>query len=160
MAARAILRALPNILSSSRVVLAAAFVVFKGVDARLGLVGVAGATDFLDGYIARHWDQVSELGKVLDPVADRLLFFVGVGGILIDGTVPVWFAWAVLVREACVGLATVALAVGGSRRIDGTWAGTGGRFGTVAAPLSDRATQPRSTTRTRSAVSWNAASTS
>ena len=43
------------------------------------LLAALGATDWVDGYIARHFDQVSELGKVLDPVADRLLFFVGVG---------------------------------------------------------------------------------
>ena len=67
-----------------------------------------GITDFLDGYIARHFNQVSDLGKVLDPVADRLLFFVGVGGILIDGSVPAWFAVAVLVREALVAGATLA----------------------------------------------------
>ena len=49
---------------------------------------VLGATDWVDGYVARHFHQVSTLGKVLDPVADRLLFFVGVGGILVDGPVP------------------------------------------------------------------------
>ena len=67
------------------------------------LLAVLGATDWVDGYIARHFDQVSELGKILDPVADRLLFFVGVGGILIDGRCPVWFAVAVLVREVAGG---------------------------------------------------------
>jgi cardiolipin synthase len=87
------------------------------------LLAVLGITDFLDGYIARHFNQVSDLGKVLDPVADRLLFFVGVGGILIDGSVPVWFAVAVLVREALVAGATVALAALGARRIDVTWFG-------------------------------------
>ena len=57
----------------------------------------------MDGYLARHLHQVSEVGKVLDPVADRLLFLVGAGGILIDGSVPTWFAVVVLVREVLVG---------------------------------------------------------
>ena len=47
-----------------------------------------GATDWVDGYIARHFDQVSTLGKVLDPTADRLLLVVGVVAIIIDGSVP------------------------------------------------------------------------
>ena len=92
------------------------------------LLAVLGTTDFLDGYIARHFNQVSELGKVLDPVADRLLFFVGVGGILIDGSVPTWFAVAVLVREVLVAGATLVLAALGARRIDVTWFGKAGTF--------------------------------
>jgi cardiolipin synthase len=87
------------------------------------LLAGLGATDFLDGYAARHLHQVSELGKVLDPVADRLLFFVGVGGIAIDGAVPAWFAIAVLAREVLVAGATLVLAAMGARRIDVTWFG-------------------------------------
>ena len=52
------------------------------------LLGVLGATDWVDGYVARRYDQVSELGKVLDPTADRLLFIVCVGGIIVDGSAP------------------------------------------------------------------------
>src|SRR5688572_10837974 len=101
-----------------------------------GLLAVLGITDFLDGYIARHFNQVSDIGKVLDPVADRLLFFVGVGAILIDGSVPTWFAAAVLVREVLVAGATLALAAMGARRIDVTWFGKAGTFGLmVAFPL-------------------------
>lgn len=92
------------------------------------LLAALGTTDFLDGYIARHFHQVSELGKVLDPVADRLLLFVGVGGILLDGAVPTWFAVAVLVREALVTGATLGLAALGARRIDVTWFGKAGTF--------------------------------
>ncbi len=92
------------------------------------LLAFLGTTDFLDGYIARHFHQISDLGKILDPVADRLLLFVGVGGILIDGSVPTWFALAVLVREALVAGATVALAALGARRIDVTWFGKAGTF--------------------------------
>jgi len=77
--------------------------------------------------------QVSELGKVLDPVADRLLFVVGAGGILIDGSVPTWFAVIVLVRETLVGGATLLLAAFGARRIDVTWFGKAGTFGLMMA---------------------------
>ena len=56
------------------------------------LLAALGITDWIDGYLARHLHQTSELGKILDPVADRLLFFIGAGGILIDGSVPTWFA--------------------------------------------------------------------
>ena len=87
------------------------------------LLAGLGITDFLDGWIARHFDQVSNLGKVLDPVADRLLFILGVGGIVIDGSVPTWFAVAVLVREGLVGGATITLGLLGVRRIDVTWFG-------------------------------------
>lgn len=87
------------------------------------LLAGLGTTDFFDGYIARHFNQVSNLGKVLDPVADRLLFFVGVGGIAVDGSVPTWFAVAVLMREGLVAGATVSLAAMGVRRIDVTWFG-------------------------------------
>ncbi|MGH9249570.1 MAG: CDP-alcohol phosphatidyltransferase family protein, partial [Acidimicrobiales bacterium] len=75
-------------------------------------------------------------GKILDPVADRLLFFVGAGGILIDGSVPTWFAVIVLVRETLVGGATIVLAALGARRIDVTWFGKAGTFGLmIAFPL-------------------------
>jgi cardiolipin synthase len=97
------------------------------------LLAFLGTTDFLDGYIARHFDQVSNLGKVLDPVADRLIFIVGGGAILVDGSVPTWFALTVLGRELLVGGATLVLAAMGARRIDVTWFGKAGTFGLLMA---------------------------
>ncbi|HKH06474.1 MAG TPA: CDP-alcohol phosphatidyltransferase family protein [Acidimicrobiales bacterium] len=100
------------------------------------LLAILGITDWVDGYLARHLHQVSTLGKILDPVADRLLFFVGAGGILIDGSVPTWFAVVVLVRETLVGGATLVLGALGAKRIDVTWYGKAGTFGLmVAFPL-------------------------
>ena len=100
------------------------------------LLAALGTTDFLDGYIARRFDQVSALGAVLDPVADRLLFFVGVGGILVDGSAPTWFAVTVLARESLVTAATLVLAALGARRIEVTWFGKAGTFGLmIAFPL-------------------------
>jgi cardiolipin synthase len=97
------------------------------------LLAVLGTTDFADGYIARHFDQVSNLGKLLDPIADRLIFIVGGGAILVDGSVPTWFAVVVLVREALVSGATLVLAAMGARRIDVTWFGKAGTFGLLMA---------------------------
>jgi cardiolipin synthase len=97
------------------------------------LLAALGVTDFLDGYIARHFDQISNLGKVLDPVADRLIFIVGGGAILIDGSVPTWFAVLVLVRELLVSGATLVLAAMGARRIDVTWFGKAGTTGLLMA---------------------------
>jgi len=101
------------------------------------LLGGLGATDFVDGYVARHFHQVSMVGKVLDPLADRILLIVGVAGILADGAVPPWVAWATLVREGLVAGAFLVLAALGARRIDVQWAGKAGTFGLMFAfPLS------------------------
>jgi cardiolipin synthase len=97
------------------------------------LLAALGITDWVDGYIARRWHQVSTVGKVLDPVADRLLFFVGVGCIIIDDSVALWFAVAVLVRELLITAATLGLAALGGRRIDVTWFGKAGTFGLMVA---------------------------
>jgi cardiolipin synthase len=97
------------------------------------LLGALGATDFVDGYIARHFHQVSDLGKVLDPTADRLLFIVGVGGIMIDGAAPLWFSLLVLVRELAVGGAMVVLTALGMKRVDVSW---WGKAGTLALMVS------------------------
>jgi cardiolipin synthase len=92
------------------------------------LLGALGATDWVDGFVARRYQQVSTLGKILDPVADRLLLFVGIVCILITGSVPVIVAALVLLREALISLATVGLAAMGARRIDVTWFGKAGTF--------------------------------
>jgi cardiolipin synthase (CMP-forming) len=92
------------------------------------LLGALGATDWIDGYIARHFDQVSTVGKVLDPIADRILLGVAVIAIMIDGSVPVWIGALTIVREVLVSAAVIVLAALGARRIDVTWAGKAGTF--------------------------------
>ena len=73
------------------------------VEAAAILFLVIGATDWVDGRIARRMGQVSEVGKVLDPLADRLAIVAAVIGGWIAGILPAWFTGLLLVREA-VGL--------------------------------------------------------
>jgi cardiolipin synthase len=128
---------LPNVISVVRLLCIPWFLyLLFGLDQRADaaiLLAVLGATDWIDGYIARRWNQVSTLGKILDPVADRLLLIVGIVAIVIDGSVPVVVAVLALGREGLVAGATLLLAALGSRRIDVTWWGKAGTFGLMFA---------------------------
>jgi cardiolipin synthase (CMP-forming) len=86
MGARAGLRSLPNVISSSRVLLAAGFVAADSTDARIGLVGLAALTDVLDGWLARRGNWISRSGALLDPIADRVFVLVAVSTFLFTGT--------------------------------------------------------------------------
>jgi len=90
------------------------------------LLAILGATDWIDGYIARHFDQASKIGQVLDPVADRVLLIAGAVGLLIDGSAPRWVLIVVLAREAAISIGTVWLAAKGARHIDVQWVGKAG----------------------------------
>lgn len=82
----------------------------------------ASLTDLLDGYIARHWNQVSNLGKFLDPLADKLLVFAALLIFCQWGQVPAWAVMIVLARELAVsGLRMIAAADG--RVIAAGWSG-------------------------------------
>ncbi|MEY2397796.1 MAG: hypothetical protein QOJ00_970 [Actinomycetota bacterium] len=100
------------------------------------LLAVLGATDFVDGYIARHFGQVSDLGKILDPTADRLLLIIGVGSIAIDHAAPYWVIGLAVFREVAIAIAALAIAAAGARRMEVRWFGKAGTFGLlVAFPL-------------------------
>ena len=77
--------------------------------AALALFIIASATDFVDGYIARHYNQVSDFGKFLDPLADKLLTLAAMCMFCQWGTFPAWALVLVLTREFAVsGLRMVA----------------------------------------------------
>jgi cardiolipin synthase len=124
---------IPNAISIVRLLLVPVFLwmLWKPEPARRGaavLLAGLGASDWVDGYIARHFDQGSELGKVLDPTADRVLLVAAAVALLREGLgTPIDFMiWVVLVRELLIAIATVALGVAGARRIDVVWAGKAG----------------------------------
>ncbi len=73
------------------------------------LIFVIASTDWIDGYLARRLDQVSELGKALDPLADRLMIGSAIVGGLIAGILPLVIGVLLLAREAVVGGAAIYL---------------------------------------------------
>jgi cardiolipin synthase (CMP-forming) len=99
------------------------------------LLAFLGTTDWIDGYLARHLHQGSELGKILDPTADRLLLVAATVGIVAFG-VPgevATLAIVLLARETLVGAASLALAAAGARRIDVLWVGKAGTLAVMFA---------------------------
>jgi len=120
----------PNLISVLRLACAPLLCwLLLGVDnegAAFALLVVLGATDWVDGWIARHYDQGSDLGKILDPTADRILLLTASVALLIEGSLPVAVGVAVLLREVLVVGATLALAAAGARRIDVRWVGKAG----------------------------------
>ena len=122
----------PNAITVARVLCLPVFCwLLFGVGNRLGsavLLGALGATDWVDGWVARKLNQRSEIGQIIDPVADRLLFFVAVVALMVDQSAPLLIGWLTLAREAAVSVATLALAAAGAARIDVTWLGKTGTF--------------------------------
>jgi cardiolipin synthase len=111
----------PNLLSFARILLIPAFVLLllhHGTEAAgLVLLGVVVATDWVDGTIARRTGQVSELGKWLDPIADRAAIGAALITLVVRSAFPLWAALLILVRDGLILLAgTVLLARG--KRID------------------------------------------
>lgn len=112
----------PNLLSSLRIALIPLFVVLI-VDHDttmwgLLLFALVAATDWMDGLLARRLGQVSELGKVLDPTADRLAMAAGLIALAVRGVFPWWAAALILVRDAVVLAVGVGLLIGRRVRID------------------------------------------
>lgn len=104
---------LPNCLSFVRLALVPVFLVLLiGGDYVLALVTlvVSSVTDFLDGLIARRFNQISRLGQLLDPAADRLFIFATLIGLAVQQIVPWWLVLAILGRDVVLLVLGVVLA--------------------------------------------------
>jgi len=99
---------IPNVISAVRVAMVPLFLwLLFGADAPLPaglLLGAIGATDWVDGFLARRLGQVSELGKLLDPLADRLAITAAVIGGWVAGVLPWPVSLALVVREILIGI--------------------------------------------------------
>ena len=93
---------LPNSLSFLRILLVPVFLWLIVADHTFWAIGVlafSSVTDYLDGYLARRWNQQTRLGQLLDPAADRLYIFATLLGLTLVGYVPPWLFWVILARE-------------------------------------------------------------
>lgn len=68
------------------------------------LLGAAGFTDYLDGKLARRWNQISRLGQLLDPLADRLYILATIIALTLREIVPLWFAILLVSRDVLLAL--------------------------------------------------------
>ena len=127
----------PNLLTVARLLGVPVFLwVLFGRESRYAaaaLLTALAVTDCLDGYIARHFNQVSSLGAVIDPTVDRILIGVAAVAVVVDGSVPTWLGLLLLVREGLVFLAAVGLVLMGARRVEVQFVGKAGSFALMAA---------------------------
>lgn len=95
--------ALPNLLTYARILAVPAVVASFYIPGKAGHITAlvifiaAAVTDFFDGYLARAWGQQSALGRMLDPIADKLLVAAALLVLLAEGTIGGWSLWAALV---------------------------------------------------------------
>lgn len=151
----------PNAFTLVRLLCIPVFVVLVAGSARRHweaaayLLAAVGATDWVDGQLARRLHQVSTVGKVLDPLADRLLLVVGALTIIAVGAVPVWIAAVFLLREVVVAAGFLWVAAHGGRRMDVSLAGKAATFALMCAlPLFLLGHAPVSWHEVPEALAW------
>ena len=96
----------PNIITMTRIALIPVFMICMETEWRIAalvIFAAAAATDFLDGYLARRMGQITNFGKIIDPLADKLLVLAALVYFVREGTVAVWVAVLVLARELVIG---------------------------------------------------------
>ncbi|WP_328821641.1 CDP-alcohol phosphatidyltransferase family protein [Microcella pacifica] len=104
---------IPNALSTVRLLLVPVFLalVLTGQDlAALVVIIVSSATDYLDGIIARRFGQITKLGQLLDPAADRLFIFAAVIALAVREVVPWWVVIVIVGRDVLLAVLGVVLA--------------------------------------------------
>ena len=133
----------PNLLSLFRLVLVPVFaaVFFSPLpEARYWAAGVyalAFLTDIADGWIARHFHQITRLGRILDPMADKLMTFTVIVCIAVSGVIPPWAAILFFLKEATMALGALSMYRKVSDVIPSNWLGklSTGVFFVVCAAL-------------------------
>ncbi len=126
---------IPNLLSLLRLLALPVFVwlaLIRHEDGWAGLlIGVSALSDNLDGYVARHFGQVSRLGQLLDPIVDRLVVFTTLVVLVAAGALPWQLAVLVIARDAVLFTMMFVLRVNGYGSLPVTYLGKIGTFALV-----------------------------
>lgn len=126
-------------LSILRLVLVPVFLLLLLIDQfvwALIVLAFASFTDWLDGQIARKFNQITSLGKILDPAADRLFIFATLIGLTMNGNIPLWFAIVIVLRDVLLLIGTPILASYGYGPLPVHFLGKAGTFALLyALPL-------------------------
>lgn len=97
---------LPNILTTVRLFLipifAYAFLGMKNIWLAAAIFLLSGLTDVIDGWIARHFNMITDIGKVYDPLVDKLMQITSVVCLAIANIIPDWVIWFVVMKEAAM----------------------------------------------------------
>jgi cardiolipin synthase len=103
----------PNLLSLARLLLVPVFaylIVTERDGWALGVLAFSGVSDWLDGHLARRWNQVSRVGQLLDPAADRLYILSTLLGLAWRDLIPWWLVVLIVARDALLSLTLPLLA--------------------------------------------------
>jgi cardiolipin synthase len=91
-------------------------------------LALASTTDFLDGKLARRFNQVTRLGQLLDPAADRLYIFAAIAGLLITNVIPLWMVIVIIARDVTLAVGYPILATHGYGPLPVHYLGKAGTF--------------------------------
>lgn len=117
---------LPNMLTILRMCLIPIFAALYYSTFRpwaLAVYLLAAFTDFLDGYLARKWNQITSFGKLMDPLADKLMTLTMLFCLTDTGYLPLWVPVLLLVKEAVMVVGSAALLGGRKVVVMANWAG-------------------------------------
>ncbi len=113
---RDIVFTIPNFISLLRILsipLIAVLIAHRQLIVAIVILAFSAASDGLDGYIARRFNQISKIGQILDPIADRLLIILSVTALGVNGVIPWWVLVVVALRDFVLGIEILILAQSG-----------------------------------------------
>ncbi len=150
---------IPNALSFLRLLGIPVFIYFALVREQdviaITILAIAGITDYLDGKLARAWNQTSDLGAMLDPVADRIYILATLIVLYQREAINLWVMLVLLFRDAVLALMTLVLKVRGLKLMEVTYLGKAATFNLLYAfPLLLLATHQSVAGEIAFAIGW------
>jgi cardiolipin synthase len=150
----------PNALSILRLLGIPVFIYFALITQQDGLailvLALAGITDYLDGKLARAWNQTSSLGALLDPAADRVYILSTLIILFVRDAISIWVLLVLLIRDVLLALITLLLKARGLKLLEVTYLGKAATFNLLYAfPLLFLATQDSWIGRAAFSAGWS-----